>query len=230
MRLILADTIQTLLVSLEARIAGYEREMKRAVGISNKSAKGIESRFAAMNKNVTSSFSGFSRGLATAFAGAAALRGAQSLIDASTRIENSLKVTGLAGEDLKSVYDSLFASAQKNMAPVESLATLYSRLGLSQKELGVSTEQLLSFTDNIALALRVQGSTAAESSGALIQLSQAMGSGIVRAEEFNSVLEGAPSILRAAAAGLVEAGGSVAKLRALVIDGKLSSQAFFAAF
>jgi tape measure domain-containing protein len=225
-----ADTIQTLLVSLEARIAGYEREMKRAVGISNRSAKGIETRFAAMNRNVSTNFSGLGRTIAGAFAGAAALRGAQTLIDASTRIENALKVAGLSGQALTDVYDELFTSAQRNAAPLEALVDLYGRASLVQKELGVSTEELLGFTDKVAVALRVSGKSAAESSGALLQLSQALGGGVVRAEEFNSILEGALPIAQAAAAGLEEAGGSVAKLRQLVVDGKVSSEAFFRAF
>ncbi|UXN70891.1 tape measure protein [Devosia neptuniae] len=226
----MADTIQTLLVSLEARIAGYEREMKRAVGVSSRSAKSIETRFAAMNRNVSNSFNSFSRGIATAFAGAAAIRGAQTLIDASTRIENSLKVAGLSGQALTDVYDDLFKSAQRNAAPLEALVELYGRASLVQKELGVSTEELLGFTDKVAVALRVSGKSAAESSGALLQLSQTLGGGIVRAEEFNSILEGALPIAQAAAAGLEEAGGSVAKLRQLVVDGKVSSEAFFRSF
>jgi tape measure domain-containing protein len=63
----------------------------------------------------------------------------------------------------------------------------------------------------------------------MLQLSQALGSGTVRAEEFNSILEGAVPIAQAAAAGLEEAGGSVAKLRTLVLAGKVSSEAFFRA-
>ena len=201
----------------------YDRAMQRALGVTNSTMQKIERRNVTMSQRLQ-------RGLAAAFGGALALRGAQQLVDASTRIENSLKVVGLAGEELTRVYDDLFKSAQRNFAPIESLTTLFSRLGLAQKELGASTDDLLSFTDNVAIALRVQGTTAQEARGALIQLSQAMGSGIVRAEEFNSVVEGAPSILRATAAGLVEAGGSVAKLRTLVVDGKLSSKAFFDAF
>jgi len=222
--------IERLVVSLEASITKYDRTMQKAVGVTNSSMQKIERRNATMVRRIENGFGGLQRGIATAFASAAALRGAQQLIDASTRIENSLKVVGLAGEELQHVYDQLFASAQRNMAPLETLTTLYSRLGLAQKELGATNDQLISFTDNVALALRVQGTNAQEARGALIQLSQAMGSGIVRAEEFNSVVEGAPSILRAAAAGLVEAEGSVAKLRALVVDGKVSSQAFFQAF
>ncbi|QMV00169.1 tape measure protein [Devosia sp. D6-9] len=218
--------VERLVVSLEASVTKFERAMTRASGQADRTARQIETRFTRM-KAVTSN----ALGNVFAIAGTGlSLRAAQQVIDASTRIENSLKVTGLAGDDLARVYDRLFQSAQRNMAPVETLATLYSRLGLSQSQLGVTTDEMLQFTDKVALALRVQGANADEARGALIQLSQAMGSGIVRAEEFNSVVEGAPSILRATAAGLTEAEGSVAKLRQIVIDGKLSSEAFFRAF
>lgn len=204
--------------------------MQRALGQTNATMAKIERRTLSMNQRLSAGFIGVQRGIAGAFAGAVALRGAQQLIDASTRIENSLKVAGLAGEELSSVYDRLFASAQRNAAPVESLVTLYGRATLVQKELGASTEDLLGFTDNVALALRVAGTDAQTASGALLQLSQALGSGTVRAEEFNSIQEGALPVLQAVAAGLAEAGGSVAKLRGLVIDGKVSSEAFFRAF
>jgi tape measure domain-containing protein len=226
----MATDVERLVVSLEASITKFDRTMQKALGITNASMQRIEKRQQTAIQKINSGWEGMQRGIAVAFAGVAATRGAVQLVDAATRIENSLKVVGLAGEELERVYDALYASAQRNMAPLETLTTLFSRLGLAQKELGVSTDQLLSFTDNVALALRVQGTTSEEARGALIQLSQAMGSGIVRAEEFNSVVEGAPSILRAAAAGLKEADGSVAKLRQIVIDGKLSSEAFFHAF
>lgn len=60
-----------------------------------------------------------------------------------------------------------------------------------------------------------------------MQLSQALGSGVVRAEEFNSIVEGAPTILQAAAKGIKEAEGSVAKLRTIMLAGQLSSKALF---
>lgn len=226
----MATDVEKLVVSLEASIRGFERAMNRANGVADQSARKIERRFDGMSKRMETSFLALNRGIASAFAGAAALRGAQQLIDASTRIENSLKVAGLAGDDLANVYDKLFASAQRNAAPVESLVTLYGRAAIVQKELGVSTQELLGFTDNVAVALRVAGTDAQSASGALLQLSQALGSGTIRAEEFNSILEGALPIAQAAAAGLEEAGGSVSKLRGLVVDGKVSSEAFFRAF
>src|SRR5690606_17610893 len=144
-----------------------------------------------LGKKVNGTFAGLGRGMLGTLAAAFSLREAQKFIDTATRIDNALKVAGLSGEQLTKVYDALFVSAQKNAAPLEALVQLYGRASLVQKELGVSTEQLLKFTDNVAVALRVSGKSAAESSGALLQLSQALGSGVVRAEEFNSMLEGA---------------------------------------
>lgn len=203
--------------------AAMEADMMRGTSRINQALAVTSTRMGGYARSMASSFIGV-------FAGTAVVRGATALVDANTRVTNSLKVAGLEGEALTSVYDALFLSAQKNAAPLESLATLYGRVALVQGELGVSTQDLLKFTDNVSLALRVAGTDAQTASGALLQLSQAMGSGVVRAEEFNSILEGATPIAQAAAAGLKEAGGSVAKLRQLVVDGKVSSEAFFAAF
>ena len=226
----MATDLERLVVSLEARTAAFERAMNRANGVATTRSRQIERRFATMNSRLNAGFVSLQRGIAAAFAGVAVTRGAVQLIDAATRIENSLKVAGVAAEDLEQVYDDLFQAAQRNAAPIETLVQLYSRLALVQNELGVTGDELIGFTDNVALALRVAGTDAQAASGALLQLSQALGGGVVRAEEFNSILEGATPIVQAVANGLEEAGGSVAKLRQLVVDGKVSSEAFFRAF
>lgn len=226
----MATDLERLVVQLSADIKGYENALKRAQGVTTSQTRRIQSQFDRMNRGITSGFSKLGVAIGAAFATARSVQGAQRLVDAATRIDNALKVAGLSGEALEKVYARLFSSAQKNAAPLETLVTLYGRAALVQKELGISTEELLGFTDKVALALRVAGTDAASASGALLQLSQALGSGVVRAEEFNSILEGALPIAQAAAAGLKEAGGSVAALRQLVVDGKVSSEAFFRAF
>jgi len=226
----MAVTAETLLVRLEATQSKFERQLASAERRANRSARGIESRFKQMNAGLTASFSKLGVAVGSVFAAGRSVQGAQQLIDASTRINNSLKVAGLSGAQLTTVYDALFQSAQRNAAPLESLVQLYSRVSLVQNELGISSQELIGFTDNIAVAMRVAGKSPQEMQGALLQLSQALGSGTVRAEEFNSILEGALPIAQAAAAGLEEAGGSVARLRQLVVDGRVSSETFFRAF
>lgn len=226
----MATDLEKLVVSLSADIRKYENSLNRAMGQTNKAAKSIETRFAGLNKKISGGFNTLTTGAARAFALIGGAAGFKTLSDAATSIDNSLKVAGLSGAELERVYQSLFASATKNAAPIETLVQLYSRLALVQGELGVSSQQIETFAGNVALALRVGGTSAQAASGAITQLTQSLGGGVVRAEEFSSILEGAPTILQAAAAGIKEADGSVSKLRQIMLDGNLSSKAFFAGF
>lgn len=229
----MATDLERLVVSLDADIKKFDNSLKRAVSTFTGETRKIEARAKLMQKNVNSSFADLGKGLALGGAAAgltAGIMAFKELADGATRTQNALKVAGLSGSELTSVYEKLFKAAQDNAAPIEDLVKLYSRVAINQKELGVSSGRLVTFSENVAKALRVQGTSAQEARGALLQLSQALGSGTVRAEEFNSILEGVPTILQAVAAGISSTGGSVAKLRQLMLDGKLSSTEFFAAF
>ncbi|YBV97385.1 tape measure protein [Phyllobacteriaceae bacterium JZ32] len=172
---------------------------------------------------------GFASAAAGALAAGFSAQKVQQLIDSATRIQNALKVAGLSGDELATVYDRLFQSAQRNSAPLEALVNLYGRASQAQKTLGASTDELLGLTETVAMALRVSGASAETASGALLQLGQALSGGKVQAEEYNSIIDGLYPLLQAAAAGLKEAGGDVSKLTRLVKDGKVSSEAFFRA-
>ncbi|MFG1465950.1 tape measure protein [Xanthobacter sp. DSM 24535] len=150
--------------------------------------------------------------------------------DSWTRANNSLKIAGLSGSELTTVMGQLFDAAQRQGAPIEALTTLYGRAAQSAKELGATRQDLVQFSEDVAVALRVAGTSPSEATGALLQLSQLLGSARVQAEEFNSVNEGARPILQAVANGIEEAGGSVSKLKALVTDGKISNAGFFKGF
>lgn len=222
--------VQRLIVSLEANVKKYEKALAKASGTADRRARQIETRFARMNRNLDAGFSRLGRGLLVGAIGAVGIRQIQQYADTWTRVQNQLRVVGLEGARLDGTLNELFEIAQRNGTAIEPLTTLYGRLAQSQAELGASADELTRFTEGVSVALRVQGGDAQSANGALLQLSQAMGSAVVRAEEFNSINEGARPILQAVANGLEEAGGSVAKLRALVIDGKVSSEAFFRAF
>ncbi|MBO9100002.1 MULTISPECIES: tape measure protein [unclassified Rhizobium] len=222
-----ATDLERLVVQLSADITKYERSLNRALGVTNSNTKRIEQRFSAMNTKLSSGWASVGEGAAKAFAVIGGAKGIQSLMDSSTKITNALKVAGLSGDALTDTFNQLFAVAQKNSVPIEALVQLYSRMSINQKELGVSTSQLVGFTDDVGKALRVSGTSAEESQGALLQLAQALGSGTVHAEEFNSILEGMPALAQAAAKGIKQTNGSVAGLKQLVVIGKLSSRALF---
>lgn len=149
------------------------------------------------------------------------------LSDAYTTITNRLKIATRTSGELAAVQQNLFDISQRTRTEFTTNVQLYNRLAIASKELGASQATLLQFTEAVGNALSIGGGTVESTRGALIQLSQAVGTTIVRAEEFNSILEGAPRIAQAAAAGLDKAGGSVARLRQLIVTGKVTSKEFF---
>lgn len=166
---------------------------------------------------------------AAAFAASLAVREVFRAVDAFQGLQNRLRIVTDSTEELVSVQKALFEISQSTRTSFEATAKLFGSAAIAADELGASTEQLLRLTEISGKALAIQGSSAQESSGALRQLSQAFSSGIVRAEEFNSILEGAFPLAQAAARGFGETGVSVGKLRRLVTEGKVSSVEFFEA-
>ena len=170
------------------------------------------------------------RAAAKAAAGLAAVLGFRELIrtaDQFNQIQNSLRIVTDSTEELNEANQRLFEIAQATRTPLQATAELFSRASIAADELGASQEDLFRLTEITGQALAIQGGAASESAGALRQLSQSFSSGIVRAEEFNSILEGAFPLAQAAARGFGETGVSVGQLRNLVVEGKVSSEEFF---
>lgn len=229
----MATDLERLTVQFEASTVKFEKALARIEGRSAASAKKVEKTFSGMQQRMNASFSAVGSKLGGALALAGIGVSTQQVLqyaDAWTKAQNSLKVAGLSGAALASTLDAIYAAAQRQGAPLEALTTLYGRLAQSQKELGASNRELIQFTEDVATALRVAGTSPDEASGALLQLAQALGSARVQAEEFNSINDGALPVLQAVANGIQEAGGSVSKLKQLVNDGAISNVAFFKGF
>ncbi|NTH50937.1 tape measure protein [Agrobacterium rhizogenes] len=240
----MADDVQRLTTLLEARISQFEKNMQKAsatgtreFGAIRRSSKtatqGMQADMVRATERINQAMASTSAKIGTfgrafgAIAALAGVKGLQELADSATNITNALKVAGLSGDGLTTTLGQLYNVALRNHAPIESLAQLYSRVSISQKELGISSEQLIGFTDNVGKALRISGTSATEAAGPMLQLAQALGSGTVHAEEFNSIVEGMPALAQAAAKGIKQANGSVAELKNLVNNQQLSSRALF---
>ncbi len=184
-------------------------------------------------KKVDTSAQRTERLLKRAFAFAGFALGIRQLIrmsDEFTGLNNRLKTVIPNQNASNAAFTRLADVAKRTRAPLSAIVALFQRGAVAATELGVSQEDLFTFTERVGQALAIQGTSALQARGALNQLSQSLGSGIVRAEEFNSIMEGAFPIALAAAKGFDKAGGSVARLRQLVITGKVTSDEFFKAF
>ena len=96
------------------------------------------------------------------------------------------------------------------------ITQVYARL----RPLGATLEEIETVFNGFNTAARLGGSTAAEASGAFLQLSQALGSGYLRGQEFNSVAEQAPMVLQAIAK---ETGLAVGQLKEFAAEGGITS-------
>lgn len=164
------------------------------------------------------------------FAGFGIYRVAQEFVqlaNTSGVLDNRLRLATGSVAGASAAFDRLREISNATRSPLEENVALFQRVSQAQKELGASNEELYTFVKATGTALAIQGGSAATARGALIQLSQTIGGSIVHAEEFNSILDGALPLAQAAARGIDEAGGSVARLRQLVVEGKVSSRDFF---
>lgn len=150
--------------------------------------------------------------------------------DAWSSAEGLIRIATKTTEEAVAVQDRLFKSAQNTRTSFKDMVELYSRAARAGTELGASQNQVIQFAEGVGKALAVQHVTATSASGALLQLGQLLGTGKVKAQEFNSVLEQVPTILQVVAKNIDGAEGSVSKLKNMVNDGKISSKQFFDAF
>lgn len=221
------------IVELEARLNQYRADVLNARTAFDRSVSGMAVAAEQSERRIQAASQGIRSALLSTtavLAGAAGANGIRKLADDYTAYTNQLRVAGVEGANLVVVNQSLFEIANRNGVALNTLGTLYGRVSQAAKELGASQQQVIQFTSGVAAAVKVQGGDPSQSSGALLQLSQALGGAIVRAEEFNSVNEGLRPVLVAVANGIDKYGGSVSKLRNDVIAGKVTSQEFFAAF
>lgn len=142
-------------------------------------------------------------------------------------LENRLRSTGLAGEDLLRVQRQLYESANNTRSSVQGTVELYSRLSRSSSELGVTEAQLIQFTTSLNQAILLSGATSQEAHAGLIQLSQGMASGSLRGDELRSVLEQLPEVADVIAKKM---GVTQGELRKLGSDGKISAKIILEAF
>lgn len=154
---------------------------------------------------------------------AAGAFGARDIIQAADSwqgLENRLRLVTKTNGELRTAMDSVYAIAQRTSQEMGSVGQVYQRFAQNADVLNLSQERLASITETTAKAIAVSGSEAAAAQGALTQFGQALASGVLRGEEFNSVMEGAPGLAQALADGL---GVPIGALRSMAAEGEITA-------
>lgn len=219
----MAVTADKVVVELELRDGQYlsrvranESAFAKAQARTAQSAEAAERRIRASNDKISSSFRAMAGSIAAGFSVAAV----KNLADSYTQMQNRLRVTGLEAEGLANQYQALNDVANNTRSGIEETVAVYSRLRLATEGMGYTNEQVTRTVEILNKALSAPGASTGEAAAAVLQFSQAIGSGVLQGDELRSLRENAPTIARAIAA---EFNTTVGGLKKLGEEGQLTS-------
>lgn len=162
-----------------------------------------------------------------ALAGSALIKEFVQTADAMSNMNSRLKMATSSMSEFLLQQKAMHALARETHSDIEDTTNLYVKLAPALKDLGKSTSEINDMVSSFTKALKLGGASAEESAAAIKQFGQAMGSGALRGDEFNSIAEASPTLLRYMAEGL---GVNVGELRKLGSEGKLTAEALSDAF
>lgn len=136
----------------------------------------------------------------------------------TTRARIDLMNDGLQTTD--ELQSMIMASANRSRAAYQTTADAVSKMGIMAKDAFGNNAELIQFTELINKQFTIAGTSAAGVDAAMLQLTQAMSSGVLRGEELNSIFEQAPTIIQTIADYL---GVPIGQIRAMAAEGQITS-------
>ena len=136
----------------------------------------------------------------------------------STRARLDLMNDGL--QTTAELQDMIMESANRSRASYQTTADAVSKMGIMAADAFSSNAELIAFSELINKQFTIAGTSAAGIDAAMLQLTQAMSSGVLRGEELNSIFEQAPTIIQTIADYL---GVPIGQIRAMAQEGQITS-------
>ena len=151
---------------------------------------------------------------------AASIQQFVSLGDEFTQITNRLKSVSDSSEEASSAFNLVKKVAGETRSGLGPVADLFTDLTIATEEMGLSQQRVADVAGTFSKALKISGADANASSGAIRQFGQALASGVLRGDEFNSIMEANPAFMREIAKALDV---NVGQLRKMAAEGQLTS-------
>lgn len=168
-------------------------------------------------------------GLTGLLAGLASVGFAKSMLDTADAVQSinsQIRQVVSSETEYLAVQRQLLDTANRTRASLESTASLYVSTSRALKDYGYTQQEILKFTEATNNAMTIGGVGAQQQAAALMQLSQALGSGVLQGDEFKSIAEAAPILLDTIAEYM---GKSRAEIKKLGSEGQLTADVIFKA-
>ena len=198
-------------VKFQSGINNAQGRVKRFTDTATKQLNNIERSMNSLNRVSANLFKAGIAGF-----GVNQLKG---FADGYTEIQNKLRLVESASISSSKGLSNVFDIALKTNQSINATSGVYQRFAQNAETLKISQAQIASLTETVSKAVAVSGASAGAADAALTQFGQALGSGILRGDEFNSVMEQTPALAKAIATGL---GVTTGELRNMAKEGKLT--------
>lgn len=159
-------------------------------------------------------------GMVSAYVGIQTVGKLVDLSDEYTQTTARLNMINDGLQSTADLQDKIFASAQNSRAAYLQTADVVAKLALRAGSVWESNEETIAFAETLNKAFVVAGASQEEMNSASLQLTQALGSGVLRGEELNAVFEAAPNIIQTIADYL---GVSIGEIREMASEGQITA-------
>nr|HMQ72652.1 tape measure protein [Rubrivivax sp.] len=149
------------------------------------------------------------------------IREASQAAEAFSNLQARVRLVTGEGAAFEEAWAGVAQVANSTSTSLEATGTLFARIAQAGKDMGVSQREALALTETINQAVAVSGGGAQAAEAAITQLIQGLQAGVLRGEEFNSVMEQSPRLAKALADGL---GVPIGELRKLAQAGELTTE------
>lgn len=141
--------------------------------------------------------------------------------DSYTNLSVRINIATQEGGNFNQAMAGVHQVALMTNSTLEATGSLFTRINTISKDMGMSQQQALDLTKTVTQAIQIGGGSAEASEAAVQQFIQAMQGGVLRGEEFNSIMENGYGLAEALAKGL---GVTTGELRKMAENGELSSE------
>jgi len=244
----MSPAIKSMMTGINSMIAGFERmetasagaidtksmsmarsEMAKAGAAFKQFEKSVEEaeksqkEFNSTAKATTSSVSGLIGKVGALAAGYMSLRAIQGVMDMSDTYSQTTARLGLMNDGLQTTAElqtEIFNAANDSHASYQSMSDMVSKLGLMAGDAFSGSDEIVDFAEQVSKQFVISGAGAGEASNAMLQLTQAMASGVLRGDELNSIFENSPTLIQTIADYL---GVPIGEIRNMASEGEITA-------
>lgn len=198
-----------------SELTGVREELTRTVSEVEELRSGMTSAQPPA-ENLTASL----KKLGTAFLGSKLVSGIVRMSDEMTQTTARLNLMNDGLQSTADLQELIYQSAMRSRGAYNATADAVAKMGLLAGDAFSSNQETIAFVEQLNKQFKIAGTSAEGQAAAMLQITQAMGSGVLRGEELNSVFEQAPTIIQSIADYL---GVSVGEIRSMAQEGELTA-------